>query len=58
MPAPSIPAPRSITASSASMRSPKPGTTLHAVEAAIDAVLADVIEHGITADELERAKTG
>ena len=26
------------------------------VEAAIDAVLADVIEHGITADELDRAK--
>jgi len=37
---------------------PKPGVTLHAVEAGIDAVLADVIEHGITADELDRAKTG
>ena len=38
--------------------SPKPGTPLHAVEAAIDAVLADVVAHGITADELDRAKTG
>jgi len=37
---------------------PKPGVTLHAVEAAMDAVLADVVQHGITADELARAKTG
>lgn len=37
---------------------PKPGVTMHAVEAGIDAVLNDVIQHGITADELERAKTG
>ncbi len=36
--------------------SPKPGNTLHTVEAAIDAVLADVSEHGITADELDLAK--
>jgi zinc protease len=36
--------------------SPKPGKTLHDVEAAIDAVLSDVSEHGITADELELAK--
>jgi len=36
--------------------SPKPGKTLHDVEAAIDAVLADVSEHGITADELDLAK--
>ena len=35
---------------------PQPGKTLHDVEAAIDAVLADVSEHGITADELELAK--
>jgi zinc protease len=35
---------------------PKPGKTLHDVEAAIDAVLADVSEHGVTADELELAK--
>ncbi len=35
---------------------PKPGRTLHEVEAAIDAVLDDVSEHGITADELDRAK--
>ena len=38
--------------------SPKPGVSLHAVEAAVDAVLDDVTQHGITADELERAKTG
>jgi zinc protease len=37
---------------------PKPGVTLHAVEAAMDGVLDDVIQHGITADELDRAKTG
>jgi len=36
--------------------SPKPGKTLHDVEAAIDAVLADVSEHGITAEELELSK--
>jgi zinc protease len=36
--------------------SPKPGKTLHDVEDAIDAVLDDVIEHGITADELDRSK--
>jgi zinc protease len=37
---------------------PKPGVSLHALEAGIDTVLADVIEHGITAEELDRAKTG
>ena len=37
---------------------PKPGVSLHAVEAGIDAVLEDVIQHGISADELDRAKTG
>jgi zinc protease len=37
---------------------PKPGVTLHAVEQGIDAVLTDAIQHGITADELDRAKTG
>jgi zinc protease len=37
--------------------SPKPGTTLHQVEDGIDAVLADVSDHGVTADELDRAKT-
>jgi zinc protease len=36
---------------------PKPGVTLHDVEAAIDGVLNDVVDHGITADELDRAKT-
>jgi zinc protease len=37
--------------------SPKPGTTLHQLENGIDSVLAEVVEHGITADELDRAKT-
>jgi zinc protease len=37
---------------------PKPGVSLHTVEAAIDAVLAEVAAHGVTADELDRAKTG
>jgi zinc protease len=36
---------------------PKPGVTLRDIEAGIDAVLADVINHGVTADELDRAKT-
>jgi zinc protease len=36
--------------------SPKPGTTLATVEAAIDTELADIVEHGVTADELDRAK--
>ena len=35
---------------------PKPGVSLRQVEDGIDAVLADVIAHGITADELDRAK--
>jgi zinc protease len=37
--------------------SPKPGVSLRDVEAGIDAVLTDIIDHGVTADELERAKT-
>jgi zinc protease len=37
--------------------SPKPGVSLHDLETAIDAVLADAIENGVTADELERSKT-
>ncbi len=37
--------------------SPKPGTSLPELEAAIDLVLAEVIDKGITADELERAKS-
>jgi zinc protease len=36
--------------------SPKPGKTLHDVEVAMDAVLADIGEHGVTADELDLAK--
>jgi zinc protease len=35
---------------------PKQGKTLHDVEVAIDAVLADVSERGVTADELDLAK--
>jgi zinc protease len=37
--------------------SPKPGVSLRDVEAGIDTVLADVIAHGVTTDELDRAKT-
>jgi zinc protease len=37
--------------------SPKPGVSLRDVEAGIDTILADVIDHGVTADELDRAKT-
>jgi zinc protease len=36
--------------------SPKPGVTLHDVERGVDAILGDVIAHGVTADELDRAK--
>jgi zinc protease len=36
---------------------PKPGVTLPQFEDAIDDVLANVIEQGVTASELERAKT-
>jgi zinc protease len=35
---------------------PKPGTTLRQVETGIDGILDDVIAHGVTADELDRAK--
>jgi zinc protease len=35
---------------------PKPGVSLSQVEAGIDAVLADVVDHGVTADELDSAK--
>jgi zinc protease len=35
---------------------PKPGVSLSQVEAGIDAVLADVVEHGVTADEIDSAK--
>jgi zinc protease len=37
---------------------PKPGTTLPQIEAAVDAVLAEVIDKGVTAEELERCKNG
>src|SRR4029078_12031139 len=36
---------------------PKPGTTLPQLEQAIDVVIDDLIEHGVTAEELERAKS-
>jgi zinc protease len=35
---------------------PKPGTSLVAIEEAIDAVLAELVEKGVTGEELERAK--
>jgi zinc protease len=37
--------------------SPRPGVTLQQFEAAADAVLADVISHGVTVEELDRSKT-
>jgi zinc protease len=37
---------------------PKPGTTLPQIEAAMDAVLAELIDKGVTAEELERCKNG
>jgi zinc protease len=36
---------------------PKPGVSLPQLEAAIDDILADVIAHGVTEEELDRAKT-
>ena len=36
---------------------PKPGTTLPQLEEAIDAVLADVMENGVTVEEIDRAKS-
>ena len=36
--------------------SPKPGTTLQQMEEGIDAVIAEISDKGVTADELERAK--
>jgi zinc protease len=35
---------------------PRPGVSLHDAEQGIDAVLNDVIAHGVTSDELDRAK--
>jgi zinc protease len=37
--------------------SPKPGTTLSQIEEAIDAVIAEVADKGVTGEELERAKS-
>jgi zinc protease len=36
---------------------PKPGTSLTQIEEAIDLVLADIIENGVTAEELDRSKS-
>ena len=36
---------------------PQPGIAFSAVETAIDEVIADVVKNGVSADELERAKT-
>jgi zinc protease len=36
---------------------PKPGNSLQQLEQGIDAVLADVVQNGVTPDELERAKS-
>jgi zinc protease len=36
--------------------SPKPGTTLAQIEEAIDAVIAEISDKGVTADELDRSK--
>ena len=36
---------------------PRPGVTLPQIESEIDAVIADVIAHGVTAEELERSKS-
>jgi zinc protease len=35
---------------------PKPGTSLTQIEAAVDTVLAEVVEKGVTQDELERSR--
>jgi zinc protease len=37
--------------------SPRPGTGLIRLEQALDAIIAELAEHGVTADELARAKT-
>jgi zinc protease len=36
---------------------PRPGVTLPQLESETDAVIADVVSHGVTAEELERAKS-
>jgi zinc protease len=36
---------------------PLPGVTFATVEAAIDAAIAEIAEHGVTAEEFERART-
>jgi zinc protease len=36
---------------------PRPGVTLEALEAELDAVVAEVVAHGVAGPELERAKT-
>jgi zinc protease len=36
---------------------PRPGVSLHDIEDAVDGVVADVGQHGVTVEELERAKS-
>ncbi|HEX4408704.1 MAG TPA: pitrilysin family protein [Xanthobacteraceae bacterium] len=36
---------------------PKQGVSLHQIEEGVDAVLGEVVQHGITPDELDRAKS-
>jgi zinc protease len=36
---------------------PKPGTSLQQLEEALDAVLAEIVDNGVTAEELERSKS-
>jgi zinc protease len=36
---------------------PKPGVTLREAEQGMDAIINDIVAHGVTADELDRAKT-
>jgi zinc protease len=36
--------------------SPKPGTSLQQIEEAIDAVIAEIADKGVTAEELDRSK--
>jgi zinc protease len=36
---------------------PKPGVSLHDAEQGMDAVINDIVAHGVTQDELDRAKT-
>jgi zinc protease len=56
MPAAGTSRPRSTTASSLSA-SPKPGVDFARIEQVMDAVIADIVQNGIPADDLDRIKT-